>query len=525
MTDWAVVGNRYKNVAAVLEEGSLFTFWNEQIPKHDDWDRTIPGLDVSDVEKEPISPLSRMEKIGFDIEAKPEAWKQGYFEAMMGMARASEMMEDWVVDKKRKVCFPREQMEGPSNPYPKPVWPGSPSAPQEEDCGPVFDSPKLHYTRILTTKGLSRQQKIKAGLAYAGWYDFKGEHSTADALHHWALNLAIGGLPMPDRLTTTSTIKSSFINKDTGIIPSTAPYTTGNVLTAATALASHVARFGSSESSSVASTSSPLQALPLYLSILRARRTAATAPPETFYPAPEDDYSLTTISSISLWLRSLPFRPHMNADTTTGDEPYIRTALSDCEDAALMNFVGEVLYASTLDNSSAGRSSFSKVLDKRRREALGWTRDAVRIAERGAADERMDTKGRRTCMQCLGAGLENWNKMVGALANQERTMTRKERENGVSSASGDVAGSIWQFWKWGQTKQDLPAKHTPIDPALLIDGTGAPMGASAAGAALLEGEWTKEATMVQIRLHEFQEARLMEQLNRHISAKSNWFVV
>jgi len=435
------------------------------------------------------------------------------------------MMENWVNDKKRALCFPKEQMEGPSNPYPKPVWPGSPSAPKEEDCGPVFDSPKLFYTRILTTKGLSRKQQIKAGLAYAAWYDFKGEHSTAAALHHWAVELAVAGLSTPDQPAATSLTRSSFMNKDTGIIPSSAPYTTGNILTATVALASHIARFGSSAPNSVTSTSSPLQALPLYLSILRARRIAATAPPETFYPAPEADYSLTTVSSISLWLRSLPFRPHMTADTTTGDEPYTRTVLSDCEDAALMNYVGEVLYASTLDDSSAAKTSSTTLLDKRRREALGWTRDAVRIAERGAADERLDAKGRKTCMQCLGAGLENWSNMVGALAKEERTTMRAPHETGEAPTTGDGAGSSWQFWRWGQTNQEMPAKHTPIDPALLIDGNGATVSTSAVGLPLLEGEWTKEANMVQMRLREFQEAKFMAQLNRHISAKSNWFVV
>lgn len=522
LTDWAVVGRRYKNVAAVLEEGSIFLAWNQQLPKHDDWDRTIPGLDASNVEKEPISPLSKLEKIGFDIEGKSKAWREGYFEAMMGMAKASEMMEDWVQDNKRALCFPREQMEGPSNPYPKPVWPGSPPAPKEEDCGLVSDSPKLFYTRILTTKGLSRKQKIAAGIAFASWYDFKGEHNTADALYHWALDSAVEGLPSI-QATTTSISTPSFVNSKTGIIPSTAPYTTKNILTATTALASHIARHGSSSSPAVQSTSSPLQALPLYLSILRARRTAAASPPETFYPPPQPDYSLTTVSSIALWLRSLPFRSNMIADTTIGDEPYTRTSISDCEDAALMNYVGEVLYASTLEDSTSTKVSSSKTLDKRRREALSWTRDAVRIAETGAADDRLDVQGRRTCMQCLGAGLENWNNMVGALAKEERIVLKNRSQRDSGSATSKAGGSSWQFWKWGQSSGQSPIRHTPIDPALLLDGSATAI--SADTAELEEGEWTKEAAMVRLRLHEYQEAKLLSQLNTQISAKSNWFVV
>ena len=533
LTDWGVVGRRYQNVATICEKGSIFRAYVNPLPNHDEWDRTIPGLDVEDAErdrtipgldvedaeKEPDDTSSPSRKIGYDIESKSDAWRQCYFEALLGVARAAEMMEDWVADTRQELCFPKEQMVGPSNPYPKPIWPGSPSAPREEDCLPVFDTPKVYYTRILTTKGLSRQQKIKAGLAYAAWYDFKGDHSTANALHRWVLKLAVDGLSHPDKSIQPLATTSAFLDKDTGVIPSSAPYTTSNVLIATTALASHIARYGSTRPGTDQSTSAPLRALPIYLSILRARGSAPTSPSDVFGSSPKPDYSLTTMSSITLWLRSLPFRSHMVADSTTGDEPYTRTALSDCEDAALMNFVGEVLYASTLDDSSSAKSSSSKMLDKRRREALGWTRDAVRIAERGATDHRQDEQGRRTCMQCLGAGLENWNKMVGALAKEENTMLKKKQANGGFSEGGQ---STWKFWRWGQQEQDLPVKHTAIDPALLIaDNSMVQEGITT----LSEGEWTKEAAMVQMRLHEFREAKLMEQLNRHIRAKSNWFVI
>jgi len=115
--------------------------------------------------------------------------------------------------------------------------------------------------------------------------------------------------------------------------------------------------------------------------------------------------------------------------------------------------------------------------------------------------------------------------MVGALAKEERTTMRAPHETGKAPETGDGAGSRWQFWRWGQTNQEMPTKHTPIDPALLIDGNSTTASTSAVGVPLLEGEWTKEASMVHMRLREFQEAKFMAQLNRHISAKSNWFVV
>jgi len=419
MADWAVVGNRYKNVAALLEEGSVFKAYRSPLRSNTAWDRTIPGLDVEDMEREPVSSLSELEKVGFDVSEKSEDWKRGYFETMMGMAKAAEMMEGWVKDITRKLSFPKEQMIGPSNPYPKPLWPGSPPAPLEENCRPQFDSPKLFYGRILTTKGFNRQQRIKAGLAYAAWLDYKGEIETAERLYRWSLDLAIAGVeeeqstsPEPN---TPSSPSSTFIDTHSGIIPSTTPYTTTNILLATTAYASHLARFGSSTTSPTTTApqqNNPLRALPNYLSILRARRSAPSAPPSQFFSPPMPDYSLTSLSSLSNWLRSLPFAAHMPPSPpgfgAEGDKPYLRTAASECEDAVIMNYIGEILYASTLTPDSV-----SAAAKKRRLEALSWTRDAVRIAEMGAADKRVVGETKEKCLQCLGAGLENWSRMVG----------------------------------------------------------------------------------------------------------------
>ena len=202
-----------------------------------------------------------------------------------------------------------------------------------------------------------------------------------------------------------------------------------------------------------------------------------------------------------------------------GDEPYVRTAASDCEDAALMNHVGEILYAATLTQQrSAGT-------DRRRREALSWTRDAVRIAETGAADTRLADDVKERCMQCLGAGLENWSKMVGALAQDE-----KLGSNAVIVNDSAGSTSIWRPWTWpsafsgvsNSQAQKTPG-HTPIDPALLVGSNVNP--SSMAVPVQAFGEWGTEAALVQKRLKEFQESRLMEQLNKHISAKSSWFVI
>lgn len=550
LTDWAVVGNRYKNCFALLEEGALLKAYRTPLVQNSEWDRTIPGIDAEELAREPVSQLSQLERIGFDVSDKSEQWRRGYFEAMMGMAKASEMTADWVRDTTRGLSFPRDQVIGKSNPYPKPIWPGSPPAPLEENCKPVFDDPKLYYVRILTTKGFNRRQQIRAGLAYAAWLDFKGDISTADALDHWSLDLAAEGLPTekPAKAISSSaaspispakTTNSAFVNSRTAVIPSTSPYTTDNLLLATTAYAAHVARYGTATTANPTSTApagtttaNPLNALPIYLSVLRARKSAPASSPDSFYTPPKPDFSLTSVASISRWIRSLPFRPQMTpAVEPTGDEPYVRTAASDCEDAALMTYVGEILYASTLDTSSTRKG----VIDSRRREALGWTRDAVRIAERGAADKRLDDDGRGRCLQCLGAGLENWHRMVGALAKDERDAQRSKAQSLLPGmgAAGATKDSLWDWRPWTWWNQDadkerkVEARHggkPGIDPALLAE-EGAAAGYAGALAAQNQGEWAKEDAMVSQRLQEFQEAKLMNQLNRHISAKSNWFVV
>jgi hypothetical protein len=535
MADWAVVGNRYKNVAALLEEGSMLKAYRSPLKQNEQWDKTIPGLDVEDMERKPVSSLSELEKVGFDVKDKSEEWRRGYFETMMGMAKAAEMMEGWVKDTTRKLSFPTEQMIGPSNPYPKPLWPGSPPAPLEENCKPQFDSPRLFYGRILTTKGFSRQQRIKAGLAYAAWLDYKGQSETAERLYRWSLELAIAGVE--DEKSTSpravvSAAASTFIDAQSGMIPSSAPYTTSNILLATTAYASHIARFGTSPLTSPTTQpyqSNPLQALPHYLSILRARRAAPSAPASQFFPPSTPDYSLSSITSLGRWLRSLPFAAHMPSEPpgegVEGDKPYVRTAASDCEDAVIMNYIGEILYASTLPSSSTGPGAHGTSTSHRRRrlEALSWTRDAVRIAELNASDKRISGDAKEKCMQCLGAGLENWSKMVGALAEDERKRSSPSRSLSSVAAASETETSLWKPWTWLANSPAADGVHVPVDPASLIEGQLPAVGQP--GIAEVEGEWQKEAAMVRMRLREFQEARLMEKLNRHISAKSNWFVV
>lgn len=91
-----------------------------------------------------------------------------------------------------------------------------------------------------------------------------------------------------------------------------------------------------------------------------------------------------------------------------GSSPPQRTAKEICEEAGLMTYIGEILYAS--QKSRSGKE-----------EGLAWTREAVDIAEEQLRRKRgVDREARKTCSQCLGVGLGNWEVMVGRFAEEER---------------------------------------------------------------------------------------------------------
>jgi hypothetical protein len=90
-----------------------------------------------------------------------------------------------------------------------------------------------------------------------------------------------------------------------------------------------------------------------------------------------------------------------------GTAPPIRTPKERCEEAGIMTNVGEILYAAK--TSKTGKE-----------DGLAWTREAVDIAEEQLTRGRLNTDGVRTCKQCLGVALGNWDTMVEKLAKEER---------------------------------------------------------------------------------------------------------
>ncbi|KAF2503030.1 hypothetical protein BU16DRAFT_576909 [Lophium mytilinum] len=321
-------------------------------------------------------------KAGFDITGKSEEWRQGYYEVLIGMGRAAEHIDGWVVEKttKRghKLAWPPEHIKTASNPKPRPPPPRAPDPPLEENCELISRPPETYYLKILTTPGFTSHQRLTAALSYADWLAFKGLNESAEEMYQWGLDIACAGLPDA----------TNIINGKTGVILASAPSVTPNVVLAATTMATHYATTGN-----VAT------ALPIFLSVLRARRAA---PPAPIAPPPPKVES-------SIWnsIRQFVETPPYPALPPTGDEPLLRSPSDVCEEATLMNFISEILFASA--SSDAQRSA-----------GLSWAREAVQTAKSYTASEPTDQKARRKCMECEEAGLDNWSKMMGRLVKDAK---------------------------------------------------------------------------------------------------------
>lgn len=377
LVDWVDVGQRYMILLLRLENLAKDGAGIEPI-LGDEGDILIKGVGKS----------------GRDVSAKSEPWREGYHAVLMGAARAAEHLDGWVSDTTRNVCFPPEVVIGPSNPHPKPVPFGATSPPLEENCVPAFPSPQIFYTKLLTTRGFSTKQRLDAALAYADWLDFKGLPSSAEEAYDWGLDIALGALPVG---------VNNVVDIKTGVINDSADYISLNVLLATTHLAIHHA-----QNNNLAT------ALPIFLSILRARRNLP--PPIKSSPARLNSRQPYSILSA---IKSMITHPPYPIPSSTGDENQTRTPTAICEEAAIMAHIGEVLFASSLATEKATSSSRSKTAQTRR-SGLSWTRDSVDLAESILLTApHHDREARQKCAQCLGVGMENWSKMVGRMQRVE----------------------------------------------------------------------------------------------------------
>ncbi|KAK4936639.1 hypothetical protein LTR66_015309, partial [Elasticomyces elasticus] len=278
IVDWAKVGTEFRHCLEQLEntvkDGKGLVRVGEEVGA--DGESIIAG----------IGPAS------FDVSAKSYPWRQGYFEVVMGCAKAAEFLDDMVRDRTRKLVFPRDMMVGPSNPDPRPTPPNMEHAPLEQNCDRPYAPPEIFYLRILKGKGFSTRQRLEAAEAYANWLEFKGLKESAEEIYRWGVDIACAALPDADSIIDR---KSGVLKMDDMSAGSSTA--SPNLLEAATNLATHYARTGAVST-----------ALPIYLSVLRARRTAPALPITFGYDQNEQQGSNTDYGAF-ISLISRVFRP------------------------------------------------------------------------------------------------------------------------------------------------------------------------------------------------------------------------
>ncbi|KAF5003502.1 hypothetical protein FDECE_9955 [Fusarium decemcellulare] len=329
-----------------------------------------------------------------DISGKSEEWRRGYFEAIMLAAKASEHVDGWVRDLSRNIISPPEFVIGPSNPRPTPIPPGQPHAPREENCEVAYPSADNFYMKILATKGFSPRQKLEAALEYASFMEFKQRPEGAEALYNLALAEATQGLDM----------SNPPYNPKTFILNEKAGPPSQNILDAITAIATHKARTGNINA-----------ALPIYVSLLKARRYLPSDPP----PAPRPKPKTRSIWGQLVETISQADYPPPPPD---GTQPPWRSPEERCQEASLSLWIGEILFATSSKD-----------------DGLSWTRDSVDVAEeqlRNMNPLNADKVAKKTCRECLSAGLDNWGRMVVKLAKEED----ERREKAANQTS------VFSFW-------------------------------------------------------------------------------
>ncbi|KAL2106705.1 hypothetical protein VUR80DRAFT_6324 [Thermomyces stellatus] len=345
-------------------------------------------------------------RLGYDVSKKSENWRRGYYQTLMLVARAAEQLDGWMRDRTRDFVFPPDMVVGPSNPNPKPIPSHIRGAPKEEDCEVAYEPAENFYLRILTTKGFTSRQKMDAALAYAAFLDFKKLPDAAESMYKWALSLATED--QPETSVPLYDPKTFTLNEKAGK-PS------ANLLTALTAFATHKASAGDVSI-----------ALPIFISVLKARRTLPNHPP----PPPPAGPRKSLFESIVAFVQQPPYPPPPDDGTT----PPWRSPQELCEEAGLSLYIGEILFA------THGKE-----------EGVAWTREAVDAAEeqlRGLADGNDADAARKTCKECLSTGLSNWSAMAARLAREEAEKKAKgEGGSGFglwSSRPKEDAGGRWE---------------------------------------------------------------------------------
>ncbi|KAF2229867.1 hypothetical protein EV356DRAFT_455058 [Viridothelium virens] len=436
--DWPQVGPAWRECLNRLEE----------IGKTDGQglERMNASLELEDV------PL-------WDATKKSEDWRRGYFEVVMGCGRAAEHLQGWFKDETRPGSrpVPADVIVGPSNLDPRPLPPEQGPAPREEHCKPVMEAPDVFYHRIINSKGFSRRQRLQAILALADFLDYQGNQWDAERYYRDGLDLASSAFSEPEKM----------VDRNLGVIKGEASAVSDNVLLASTALAVHYAR-----------NADTTQALPIFLSALRAIRECNSL----------RDSAVLALDSAS----TIPVKPRSWVDNMidlvkdrpypppppSGDEP-LRASSESCLEATLLAYVGEILFATSKTNHD-------------RVSGIAWTKDAADLAESKAGqisreqarNERLGSPQQRflasrshndieACQQCLETALTNLQTMLSQMTQKE-VEPASQRESQTRS---------WFSWLSGNSRSEISPER-----------------------------WEEELADVNVRLEKFREERIHQMM-------------
>jgi hypothetical protein len=387
-------------------------------------DPNIDGKEIQEPDEGEIF-IDGVGRAGFDVSTKSEPWRRGYFQALMSAAKAAENLEGFMTDSKQRVTAKAEYVHGPSNPNAKTLPGRTNTVMHEEDCTPAAPPAETFYMKILTTTGFTAKQKIDAALAYADYLDFKGLGTTAGDMYTWAMDIAASGL---------SYEASRVVDTTTGVLKNNGQdAASDNLLRVSTALAVHNAKIGDLST-----------ALAIFTSVLKARRSLpGSAPPK---PSQSNlERGNLPFDNFVQKIKNMFVPPVYPSAPSDGNAPPVRQLGSPCEEAGLMTYIGEILYATSS-----------------RETGLAWTRDAVDIAESELLDiarqtETLDMRDR--CSQCLKVGIQNWRTMVHNLV----TSARVAEEEAVAQSGKAWFGGASKAAKKTSERKRWEAEEMIID--------------------------------------------------------------
>ncbi|KAH0146008.1 hypothetical protein KCU67_g12411, partial [Aureobasidium melanogenum] len=110
--------NHFRCANAAVKPDHEYTDWAQVATE---FRRCLERLENPDIDGKGTSPLvpgmhdiRGINPSAFDISEKSYAWKEGYFQVVMQCARASEHIDNMVLDTTRKIIFPNDVVIGPS---------------------------------------------------------------------------------------------------------------------------------------------------------------------------------------------------------------------------------------------------------------------------------------------------------------------------------------------------------------------------------------------------------------------------